>query len=460
MTSSNSRRHVAVVGAGAAGLTAAIRAAESGARVTLLNAHPKIGLKILMSGGTRCNVTHREVSERDYNGGSRAFVRRVLAAFTVPQTLEWFESLGVKLKLEETGKYFPETDDAQTVLDALLDRCAAIGVQVRSGTRVVRLVPEAAKVEEWERCSESERRAFVAANDAGAMGWRVGIQKVTGSAAFGAGVAPVGKTDWALPTVSIDEWIDANAVVLSAGGLSFPRTGSDGTGYALARSIGHTIVPPVPALTPLAADDPLCEKCQGVTLDAALTLRVSGKKAVEIPGSLLFAHFGYSGPAALDLSRHWLRAEGAERRVEMNVSPGETVESLAAEWLRAAKDSRSTVKRWLAARVPESLGSALCAEAGVDGAIALAQTPREKRAALLRTLTSRELPVSGTLGYEKAEVTAGGIELAEVDPKALQSRKARGVFLIGEILDVEGRLGGFNFQWAWSCGTVAGRSAG
>ena len=131
-------KNVCVVGAGAAGLTAALRAAEAGARVTLLNAHPKIGLKILMSGGTRCNVTHREVSERDYHGGSRPFVARVLRAFTVLQTLEWFDALGVALKLEETGKYFPASDDAQTVLDAVVGAVEKAGVDVRCGARVAR----------------------------------------------------------------------------------------------------------------------------------------------------------------------------------------------------------------------------------------------------------------------------------------------------------------------------------
>src|SRR5262245_6803171 len=130
---------VTVIGAGAAGLTAALRAAEAGARVTLLNAHPKVGLKILMSGGTRCNVTHREVRPEDFHGGSRPFVARILRAFTPDQTRAWFESLGVRLKLEETGKYFPESDDAQTVLDALLEAVRASGVDLRSGARTVRL---------------------------------------------------------------------------------------------------------------------------------------------------------------------------------------------------------------------------------------------------------------------------------------------------------------------------------
>src|SRR5437773_612686 len=178
-------RQVLVVGAGAAGLTAAISAAKAGSRVTLLNAHPRVGLKILMSGGTRCNVTHATVSERDFHGGSPNVVRRVLRAFPVAQTVEWFErDLGVALKLEETGKYFPTSDDAQTVLDALLAAASDAGVVLRSGERVVRL----------------ER--------AGAA-WRAGLQHVSGSAAFGEGVARAGATTFALPPVEPDEWEDA-----------------------------------------------------------------------------------------------------------------------------------------------------------------------------------------------------------------------------------------------------------
>src|SRR5437867_159602 len=182
--------HVAVIGAGAAGLTAAIRVAEAGARVTLLNAHPRVGLKILMSGGTRCNVTHNAVSERDFSGGSRAFVARVLRAFDVPATLAWFEELGVALKLEPTGKYFPVSDDAQTVLDALLAAVARVGVKLESGARVVRL----------------ERSAVGAVPGA----FRLGIQAIAASAGLGGpGVAAVGETRWPLPAVEPDRWIEA-----------------------------------------------------------------------------------------------------------------------------------------------------------------------------------------------------------------------------------------------------------
>jgi predicted flavoprotein YhiN len=406
--------------------------------VSLLNAHPRIGLKILMSGGTRCNLTHREVTERDFRGGSRAVVRRVLAELPVEATLAWFESLGVALKLEETGKVFPVTDDAQTVLDALLGACERLGVEVVAGARAVRLEP---------------------AGDAESGRWRVGIQNVRDSAAFGSGVAAPGETRWPLPAVEPDGWVDADAVVLATGGLSFPRTGSDGSGYALAISLGHRIVTPVPALTPLAAGDPWCDALQGLVCEAELTLRLDGRRGETVRGSLLFAHFGYSGPAALDLSRHWHAAEGRARRVTASFAPGEAREALEREWLDEARDPRFTVQRWLERRLPHRLAGALCAEAGPERARALGQVPREERARLLRALTERELPVTGTLGYEKAEATAGGVALSEVEPRTLQSRVARGIYLCGEMLDVDGRLGGFNFQWAWSSGTVAGRNA-
>lgn len=424
-----------MVGAGAAGLTAAIRAAESGAKVTLLNAHPKIGLKILMSGGTRCNVTHREVEATDFHGGSRPFVARVLCAFTPGQTRAWFEALGVRLKLEETGKYFPESDDAQTVLDALLGAAERAGVMVRSGARVVHLKRE---------------------DDH----WRLGVQRVTQSAAFDPGVvAGRSGSGWVLPDVPIDEWLEADGVVLATGGLSFPRTGSDGTGYALAAALGHSLEPPVPALTPLTADDPLCREAQGVTLDAALTLWVDGRKRETTRASLLITHFGYSGPSALDLSRHWHRAEGGERRVTANFVPSELATVLG--WVEAAlMPPRRSVRRLLGANMPEAIADALTREAGIEPTMMATQVDAARRAALLELLSERPMRVNGTLGYEKAEVTAGGVRLDEVNPSTLESRKAPGLFLCGEILDAEGRLGGFNFQWAWSSGTVAGTAAG
>ena len=433
--------HVVVIGAGAAGLTAAIRAGEAGARVSLLNAHPKVGLKILMSGGTRCNVTHRSVTERDFHGGSRNVIARILRAFPAQETLRWFtDELAVPLKLEDTGKFFPESDDAQTVLDALLAAAQRAGVVLRTGTRAIQI----------EREMEGA--------------WQVGIQRMNDSAAFGASVHAFGGTEWELPERAPDEWLACDAIVLATGGLSFPRTGSDGTGYALATSVGHTIVAPVPALTPLGAADSLCEAAQGVTLDAELTFWRDGKREESATGSFLIAHFGYSGPAALDISRHWNRAvaEGATSglRVTANFAPGRTREKMQADWLAAAaRGPKLSVRGYLGEWLPLRLASELAWEAEIDPLRPLAQVAKVRRDALLTQILERDMHVNATLGYEKAEVTAGGVPLSEVDSSTLESRLAKGLWLCGEVLDVEGRLGGFNFQWSWSSGTVAGRAS-
>lgn len=430
-----SRREVVVLGAGAAGLTAALRAAQAGARVRLLNAHPRVGLKILMSGGTRCNVTHAKVTAHDYHGGSPNVVKRVLSAFPVARTLAWFQDeLGVPLKLEDTGKWFPVSDDAQSVLDALLVACETAGVELEKGVQAIRL----------ERAGER---------------WRVGVRPVHGSVEFGEGHARAGQTEFALPADAPAEWLDADAVIVATGGLSFPRTGSDGTGYALLTALGHTLVPTVPALTPLMAVDPLCRAVQGVTLETELTLWVEGRVAERARGSMLFAHFGVTGPAALDLSRHWHAAEGRARRVTVSLVPQFTHEACERAFVEySSVHARRGVRTWLGELLPERVADVVTTESGLGGA-AMSQVPRERRTALVRALLERDLGVTGTLGYEKAEVTAGGVPLSEVDSSTLESRVAPGLWLCGEVLDVEGRLGGFNFQWAWSSGTVAGMAA-
>lgn len=378
---------IAIVGAGAAGLTAAIFARETAAdaRIVAFDGAPKIGAKILISGGGRCNVTHDVVTPDDFNGNRNA-IAKVLRTFTVAQTIEWFASMGVTLKTEETGKLFPTTDRARTVVDALLRACD--GVEVRTGSRVL----------------------------------------------------------------SLDD-VPARRIILATGGRSVPKTGSDGHGYTMVRAAGHTVTEVFPALVPLIVEEGhWTTSLSGTSLEAELSVRAgSGRVLVRQRGSLLFTHFGLSGPVALDISRHWIaaRREDAGAMLVANFLPGETFESLEKLLLRE-ENPRATVASALRGRVPERVLDVLAQSSP------LASLTKDDRRRIVRALVEQHLPVVRDRGFDYAEVTAGGVPLSEIDVSTMASRKREGLYLCGEILDVDGRIGGYNFQWAWASGRLAG----
>ena len=375
---------IAVVGAGAAGLTAAIfaRRAAPHARIVALDGAPKIGAKILISGGGRCNVTHDVVTPDDFNGNRNA-VARVLRTFPVDETIRWFAEMGVTLKREETGKLFPTTDRARTVIDALLRACD--GAEIRTGARV-----------------QTIERGF-RVND-----------------------------------------IEAKRVILATGGRSVPKTGSDGGGYALARHLGHTITETFPALVPLVLEPGhWMTSLSGLSVDAELSVK-AGKVIARERGSLLFTHFGISGPVALDISRHWIASGGGTLHV--NFLPGETFESLERQLLAA----RGNILR---GRLPQRLADVLVGEAKMT------HLTKEERRRIVRAVVDTHVPVVRDRGFDYAEVTAGGVPLSEIDLSTMHSRRCDGLYLCGEILDVDGRIGGYNFQWAWASGRLAGEHA-
>ncbi|MFH0983095.1 MAG: NAD(P)/FAD-dependent oxidoreductase [Planctomycetota bacterium] len=401
---------VAVIGAGAAGLATAIFTARHmpGWSIVALDGAQKLGAKILVSGGGRCNVTNRVVTAADFCGTSPNVIRRVLAAFTVEQTVAFFREIGVELHEEEHGKLFPDTERARTVLDALVHEADRRGVRLLTGQRVTDL-------------------------ERGAAGFHI----VTGGDAG---------------------TLTARRVVLATGGLSLPKTGSDGGGYQLARQLGHALVPPTPALVPFVLEGDWHAALSGIAHDVELTVRATGRKPVRVRGALLWTHFGVSGPAVLDVSRHWHRARVEQRPVTItaNLLPGDDFTSAERKLLELASSQPKTGLRhalasWLPARVADAVLGAL----GFGGTVPLAHLGRDLRRKLIHALVEWPLPVRDSRGYAYAEVTAGGVPLNETDPRSMASRRCPNLYLVGEILDVDGRIGGFNFQWAWSSAWVA-----
>ena len=409
---------VAVIGAGAAGLAASIFAAETAANgdrpqsIVLLDGAQAIGAKILVSGGGRCNVTHDVVTPTDFFG-NRHIIKNVLAALPVQATIDWFASLGVELKREETGKLFPVTDKARTILTVLVNRCRELGVTIRPDHRVTGI----------DQLSVSES-GFAIYHTLGAL--------------------------------------KARKVILATGGRSIPKSGSDGFGYSLARRLGHHVTATVPALVPLVLEDAMFHKAlSGLSHDVELTTVIKGRTVDQRKGSLLWTHFGISGPVVMDASRFWTLAQeaGASPDLYGNFLPGTTQEQ-ARQWFmdQAAGTPRRSLTKTLAQLVTERFAEALCLHIECDPQKAIAQLPRKDRDRLIEALLKFRLPVERGRGWNYAEVTAGGVPLEEISFRTMESKLVPGLYLIGEILDCDGRIGGFNFQWAWATGFLAGRA--
>ena len=398
---------IAIVGAGAAGLATAIFARRRGVAepILLFEGARRPGAKILVSGGARCNVTNAVVSERDFSGSPRHLVKRVLRAFGVEPTAAFFREIGVPLHEEEHGKLFPDANRSRAVLEALLREADRLGVRLLAGERVL------------EVSSQGD-------------GFRV--RTASGEHA-------------------------ADRVVLATGGLSLPKSGSDGHGLEIARAFGHGVVPTTPALVPLVLEGAFHAALSGVALPVELTLLAAGERPSRRAGSLLFTHFGVSGPVVLDVSRDFLRArlEGRAPELRVNLLPGREFASLERALVALAVEApRTPAERALGRWLPRAVGEAVAAEAGCAG-VALGRIGRDARRRLVRGVVERPLPVADSRGYAFAEATAGGVPLAEVDASTMESKKRPGLFLVGEMLDVDGRIGGFNFQWAWSSAWVA-----
>ncbi len=426
---------IAIIGAGAAGLAAAIFAAQANPalNIIILDGAKTIGAKILVSGGARCNVTHHHVTPADFNAPT-TFVRHVLAAFDHHQTVQWFASLGVNLKREETGKLFPVTDSSKTILNALINRCAQLKIDLRTSHRVTQI--------------ETVDAGFIV------------------TCASPQASSPT--TQAAAPQASSPKpqaRFTARKLILATGGKSLPLTGSDGQGWVMVQSLGHTVTPTYPALVPLILHaDFFHSQISGLSLEVELSTfaGTSAKRIDHRTGSLLWTHFGISGPVVMDASRHWViaQATGQNPSLLCSLLPGRDFASVENLFLQqAARNPRRSIAAAIDDLLPGKLVEALLDHVRISPRLPLAQMARQERRTLVHALTALPLPVTRDRGWNYAEVTAGGVPLSEVHHRDMQSRLVKGLYLIGEMLDCDGRIGGFNFQWAWSTGYLAGQAA-
>jgi hypothetical protein len=404
---------VLVVGGGPAGLMAAIAAAERRARVLLCEQLPRPGAKLLVTGGGRCNLTN--LADRSTFlacfGRQGRFLQPALALMDSTRLRAFFAGLGVRTEAADGFHVFPTSDSARTVLSALLRRAAGLSVTVALKTEVTSIILTAGRA--------------------------AGVNTSTGP-------------------------VQAACIVLATGGKSYPDLGATGTGYRLAQEAGHTVVTPVPGLVPLVLAPGWEQGLAGVSLpDVQVWIDLPRPRGARRRGPLLFTHRGLSGQAVLDISADVATLLARERTVPLRVNLAP--ETAPHEWsarfeLWQRTQGKRLLRNLLAEHLPASLAGALCEQAGA-AQVRAAEVPQGAREKLLTLLTQLPFTVVGTEGFEHAMVTRGGVSLKEVDPRTLQSRKARGLFFAGEVLDLDGPCGGYNLHWAFASGWLAGCSA-
>jgi predicted Rossmann fold flavoprotein len=427
-----SKFDLVIIGAGAAGLMAAASAGARGLKVLLLEKNRKLGVKILMSGGTRCNITHNCPSREIVRAFGRQgnFLYSPLAALPPETVVEKIEAQGVATKVESTGKIFPVSNRAIDVRDALVAMAEEAGAEIRNQSPV-------------ESVTRQGDRFLVA---------------VGGDRA---------------------EQIDAGSVLITTGGKSYPGCGTTGDGYVWAQSFGHTIERTVPALVPILSRCQWANELKGITIehtgveiwqktaDAAEAAATSGKKKAKKPkplirakGSFLFTHFGFSGPTALDVSRAVALSDNArDLELQCDFLPEfKSTKLLNHLTQKRSQNGKQSVANLLNDLFPKRLAEGLLSASGVPLDSPNAELSNEGLERIVRQVKANRFEINGTLGFEKAEVTAGGVCLDEVDSSSMQSKLVDGLYFAGEVLDLDGPIGGFNFQSAFSTGWLAGQS--
>ena len=423
---------VLIIGAGAAGLMAAGAARAAGHRVTVLEHMEMPGKKILVTGKGRCNVTNN-CTEEEYLRHVRAnprFLYSALAAFPPQAVMERFEALGVPLKTERGRRVFPVSDRAEDIRQALL-RYAGEENIIRDGAEKLLLEPLA----------QPDETAAESAAEAAGQNPRHPKKKKAGPALRCVGAVGASGREYR-----------ADAVLVATGGKSYPTTGSTGDGYRFARQAGHTIVEPVPSLVSLVSEDPDCKKMMGLSLkNVTLTLLEDGKPIFAEQGEMLFTHFGISGPLTLSASSHLGDLKKHAYVAEIDLKPALSEEQL---YDRVTRDftllSAHAAQGALVKLLPASMQPVMVERWGLDPATRANQITREQKQQLVRLCKHWQVPIAARGDLAHAVITAGGVDVREVDPKTMQSKKAAGLYFAGEVLDVDAYTGGYNLQIAFS----------
>lgn len=411
---------VIVIGGGPSGLMACISASGQGAKVLLLDKGDKLGRKLGISGGGRCNVTNaKELDELiAFIPGNGRFLYSALANFSNKDIIAFFEGLGIKLKEEDNGRMFPVSDKAKTVVDALINQVRSQGVQIRVNSPVEEVLYD--------------------------KGRTIGVRLKSG------------------------EVIESRTVIVAVGGKSVPHTGSTGDGYAWAERAGHTITELFPTEVPLTSNEPFIQskELQGLSLrNVSLSVwSPKGKKLVEHQGDMLFTHFGISGPIALRCSQFVVKAlkQFGTGNIEVSIdfAPDKSKDEVYHETLKLVEqESKKSIKNGLKAGLPEKIIPLLLQKAELDPQLTYDHIPKQRWMQLAELLKRFPIRVYGTLSLEEAFVTGGGVNLKEIDPRTMQSKLMPGLYFCGEILDVHGYTGGYNITAAFTTGYTAGSSA-
>ncbi|WP_322907554.1 NAD(P)/FAD-dependent oxidoreductase [Paenibacillus campi] len=411
---------IIVIGGGSAGLMASVAASEHGARVLLVDKGDKLGRKLGISGGGRCNVTNaKEIDELiKYIPGNGRFLYSALANFSNLDIMRFFEQMGIALKEEDHGRMFPVSDKAKTVVDALVSRVRAQGVDIRTNSPVAEVLYE--------------------------HGTAAGVRLRSG------------------------ERIRSKAVIIAVGGKSVPQTGSEGDGYPWAEQAGHTITELYPTEVPLTSPEPFIQskELQGLSLrNVTLTVwNPKGKKLIMHEGDMLFTHFGISGPAALRCSQYVVKAlkKFPVNAVQLTIDllPDRSTDDVYRETLTLAEqESRKAVKNVIKGYVPERLIPLLLQKSGISGDITYDHIPKQQWMELARLIKQFPVAIHGTLSIKEAFVTGGGVNLKEIHPQTMESKLMPGLYFCGEVLDIHGYTGGYNITAAFTTGHAAGSSA-